>query len=127
MKTKRWLVGLSIAGLLFSGYLSGVKFFSNICALGESCPYFIGLPACYFGFVMYLAITFMVFKEKYKGVFLVSILGILFAGYFVTTELPILFSKGFGAYAMGLPTCAWGLMFYIAISVISFRVNSPKK
>jgi hypothetical protein len=57
MKTKTLIVilfFLALAGLLFSGYLSTVKFFSDTCAFNESCPLFLGYPACFYGFAMYL-------------------------------------------------------------------------
>ncbi|MBM3261389.1 hypothetical protein FJY93_03135 [Candidatus Kaiserbacteria bacterium] len=121
---------LGIGGLLFAGYLSAVKFFSNACALGESCPYFLGYPACYYGFAMYLLITifatFLVTGKMHRrkalaGISIISFLGILFAGYFTVGELPVLFTYGFSAYALGLPTCAWGLVFYVALFLLSMR------
>ncbi len=119
---------LSVAGVLFSGYLSGVKFFTTTCAFNESCPYFWGYPVCYFGFAMFLVITIfstLLLCSKIKkgrgmlGLGVVSFLGIIFAGYFTLLEIPILFAEGFGAYLLGLPTCALGLIFYIAIFVIT--------
>jgi len=119
---------LSIAGVLFSGYLSGVKFFSKTCAFRESCPYFFGYPACYFGFAMFLMLTIfscllfinkLNLKKGLMGLVTVSSLGILFAGYFTLRELPTLFQDGFGAYIFGLPTCALGLLFFITIFILS--------
>lgn len=127
-----WLFMLSIAGLLFAGYLSGVKFFTETCAFNESCPIFLGYPACYFGFVMYLVLTifsFLLFtnrieiKKGTRWTMIVSFLGILFAGYFTLGELPVLFRDGFSAYALVLPTCALGLIFYIAIFVLALKVS----
>ncbi|MCX6741957.1 MAG: hypothetical protein NTX24_02155 [Candidatus Pacearchaeota archaeon] len=46
---------ISIAGLLFSGYLSVSELFSNSCPLG-GCIFVLGLPSCVYGLVMYLAI-----------------------------------------------------------------------
>ena len=120
---------LSIGGLLFSGYLSGVKFFTSVCAFNESCPYFLGYPACYFGFAMFLVITIFSYmflfakvenKKALSGLSVVSFIGILFAGYFTVGELPILFQDGLSAYVLGLPTCALGLVFYIIIFSLSF-------
>lgn len=119
---------LGIAGLLFSGYLSSVKLFSNTCALNESCPYFLGFPACYYGFGMFLIIAVSSFflllphtKRKLALAVLstVSFLGILFAGNFTLQEMPLLLEKGFTAYVLGLPTCAMGLFFYLLIFFIS--------
>jgi len=53
---------LSIAGMLFSGYLSYSELFAKVCALG-SCTSVSGIPACVYGFFMYLI------------VFVISILG----------------------------------------------------
>lgn len=124
----RVILLLSIAGLLFAGYLSTYKLFTSSCALNEPCPYFLGLPACYFGFVMYLALALLsgalVFKKLKEKLALnlilfVSVLGILFAGYFTLGELPVFFEKGFSAYVLGLPTCALGLIFYVLIFCLS--------
>lgn len=123
---------LSILGFWFSGYLSGIKFFSETCAFGESCPYFLGFPACYFGFVMFVLLTAFSFALVFnkiriisgvKNIIGVSVLGILFAGYFTLKEIPLLFQKGFSAYVLGLPTCALGLIFYILIFIIGVSVK----
>lgn len=126
MKKHISILMLSIAGLLFSGFLSAVKFFSNTCALGETCPIFLGLPACYFGFAMYLALAilsvFFVTRKSARirtALISVSGLGIFFAGYFTGKELPRLFAEGIGSFVLGLPTCAWGLLFYVAIFVLT--------
>ena len=126
---------LSIAGLTFSGYLSFYKLINQECALNETCPYFLGFPACYYGFVMYIAITILaatlVFKQlkKVKAlnyILIVSGMGILFSGYFTLPELPILFEKGLSAYALVLPTCALGLIFYILIFSLSAILKFKK-
>jgi len=121
---------LSGAGTLFAGYLSGVKLFSRTCAFGESCPYFLGYPSCYYGLFMYLvmfSVSLCAFLKKTKEPWpaqanaFVSFLGILFAGYFVWLELSLLLSGHPTVYALGLPTCAYGLIFYVAIFCLSVR------
>ncbi len=124
---------LATGGFLFSGYLSGVKFFTETCAFNESCPYFIGYPACYFGFAMFTVIFVLsglhVF-QKINGktaneiVLVTALLGILFAGYYTLIEIPVLFSEGLGAYILGLPTCALGLIFFAVIFGLSVRLRS---
>jgi uncharacterized membrane protein len=57
------IFGISIAGLLFSGYLSYTELFQNICPTG-GCDYMLELPVCIYGFTMYLA------------VFIISLIGI---------------------------------------------------
>lgn len=132
-KSRIALFLIALSGLLFSGYLSGVKFFSETCAFGESCPYFLGYPACYYGFGMYLTlfiITSLLLMRKIdlerarRWVIGVSVLGVCFAGYFTLGELPKLFNEGLTAYVFGLPTCALGLIFYTLILVISVRMRS---
>jgi len=54
---------ISLAGLLFSGYLSYGELFKKSCYIG-GCSTVAGVPACVYGFVMYLL------------VFLVSIAGL---------------------------------------------------
>ncbi len=123
-----WLFVLSLMGVLFSGYLSGVKFFTETCAFNESCPYFLGYPACYFGFAMFLTLfifsTLLMYSSLSKKNSLlvlnvVSFLGVIFAGYFTLGELPVLFEEGLSAYVTGLPTCAMGMIFFFLVLVIS--------
>jgi uncharacterized membrane protein len=130
---------LGVAGMLFAGYMSAVKFLSDTCAFDKPCPYFLGFPACYYGLAMFSAIVFFlvldywhIIQERTAGiaVLAVSALGILFSGYFTLGELPTLFNKGLGAYFFGLPTCAIGLVFYIAIFVMAlmaFMQNNIKE
>ena len=50
------LFWISLAGVLFSGYLSYTEFFQQVCALGGACSTKIfTLPSCVYGFVMYIA------------------------------------------------------------------------
>jgi len=118
------LVLLASAGLLFSGYLSAVNLLSDACAFNEPCPIFLGYPACFYGFAMYLVMFFVTVlgvlgRVGHKKVFLtdgvVSILGILFAGRFVAQEIVQARITG----ALGLSTCAYGLIFYVSIFIVS--------
>ncbi len=54
---------ISIAGLLFSGYLSYSELFMKSCPIG-GCSNLLGFPVCVYGFIMYLL------------VFIISIIGI---------------------------------------------------
>jgi uncharacterized membrane protein len=59
---------ISIAGILFSGYLSYTELFAGFCGasklgMGE-CTNIAQIPACVYGFVMYLS------------VFVISLLGL---------------------------------------------------
>lgn len=121
----------SFCGLLFASYIGGTKFFTDTCAFNESCPYFLGYPACYYGFAMYLilsVLSYLLLTNRWsftvviQKIGVVSFLGILFAGYFTAKELPILFRDGIGAFALVLPTCALGLIFYVLIFVLAIFI-----
>lgn len=47
---------ISLAGVLFSGFLSYTEIFQQVCVFGGSCSTKIfTLPSCVYGFVMYSA------------------------------------------------------------------------
>lgn len=115
---------LTLAGLLFSGYMSGVKLITKSCAFREACPYFLGYPACFYGFAMYFimfAITVCALANSaartaaMKTNTVVSGIGIIFAGSFVVQELMRWATFG----SLGLSTCTYGLIFYLAIFALS--------
>jgi len=120
---------LASAGLLFSGYLSAVNLFSDTCAFKESCPFFLGYPACFYGFAMYLIMFFVTglgvlgrvgYKKAFIADAMVSALGILFAGSFVVQEV----SQARITGTLGLSTCAYGLIFYVLIFITSLAGKS---
>jgi hypothetical protein len=49
------IFGISILGMLFSGYLSYGELIAKACPAG-GCSSMFGLPVCACGFVMYLAV-----------------------------------------------------------------------
>lgn len=122
------LLALSVAGLLFSGYLGGLKLFSDTCAFNETCATFLGYPTCYYGFVMYLLIFGLLLTSRFGkmsvsralyGVAGISFAGILFAGYYSTIELSSLMIGDISGFLLGLPTCAYGFIMYIAIFCVA--------
>ena len=48
------LFWVSLAGALFSGYLSYTEIFQQVCALGTCSTTIFSVPSCVYGFVMYL-------------------------------------------------------------------------
>ena len=123
---KIFFITLTTMGVLFSGYMSGVKLFSKTCAFGETCPLFLGMPACYVGFVLFLSLflvslLFILNKREPKIIsqklLFISFLGVVYSLNFAIPELPKLFKEGFGSYFFGLPTCVMGSIFFIAIFV----------
>lgn len=120
---------LTLAGVLFSGYMSGVKVFSSNCAFDEPCPLFLGFPACYYGFglflIMFGAAIFTFARKLGPGtgritLRVVSLAGILFAGYFVIQEIHRYRAGETAGGALVLPTCAYGLIFFSLIFAVSF-------
>ncbi len=117
---------LSFLGFLFSGYISLTKLLTHSCALREACPYFLGYPACWYGFGMFsiIFITSIVSIHRKTNILywiqlITAVLGVFFAGYFTLPEVTRLI---FGhQYILGLPSCAYGLIFYILIFVFSIK------
>jgi hypothetical protein len=126
---------LGAAGTLFSGYLSLVHALSNRCAFNELCSTFLGYPACYFGFGLFAAILVTSAGAWLAGTqarwpaaldVLLGLGGSLFAAYFFDSELGRWSAEGFEASALGLPTCAYGLAFFVAVLGISLaRLSAP--
>ena len=51
LKTLFWV---SLAGALFSGYLSYTELFQEVCTLGICSTSIFTIPSCVYGFIMYL-------------------------------------------------------------------------
>lgn len=49
------ILGISLVGILFSGYLSYGELIKKTCPL-EGCSYMLGFPVCVYGFIMYLTV-----------------------------------------------------------------------
>ncbi|HTK60159.1 MAG TPA: hypothetical protein VL283_03055 [Candidatus Baltobacteraceae bacterium] len=126
-----WSVALSLGGTLFAGYLSAVKILTKTCAFGEQCPYFLGYPSCWYGFGMFLALLVLSLlgrtgkmgpRQAMQGILGVSILGTIFAGSFVVQEVSGWLAAGnVTFYGFGLPTCVYGLVFYLASLILAAR------
>jgi len=126
MKRINWLLLLSLAGVLFAGYLSYRKFFTSTCALTEGCASFLGLPTCSFGFVLFLLIFIFSCVSLYKGNLLrktimwTSVAGMLFSGYFSVYELffTSLNILNGATYTLLLPSCVYGLVMFVIVFCI---------
>ena len=119
---------LTLMGVLFSGYIVFSRLLTRKCAFGETCPLFLGKPACWYGFAMFsvmfitalLALTRVVNAVKAKRIILgISLIGIVFASQYAFPEFNLLFSGSAPHYQLGLPTCIWGFIFYILIFIVS--------
>lgn len=125
---------LAGGGTLFAGYLTFFNAFTGKCALGEACPYVLGLPACVYGFVVFLALTAVAKLAWWRKVaaswpeqvlVYLSGFGILFAGTLTATEVAGWLASG-RSYALVLPTCFYGLVFYVAVFVLAMRLQQQK-
>jgi len=123
------LLVLSFAGILFAGYLTYEKLFAGICVFSEGCSYFLGLPTCLVGLVLYslifLTLTISLLFKKYyrKIVSIVSFCGILFSGYFSLYEIFLSNINMFNgaSYSLFFPSCFYGFLMFIVVFYISTK------
>lgn len=129
----RWSTLISLGGVLFAGYLTISKLVSQVCPFNEPCPYFLGYPACWYGLglfvLLFLASLLGLFGKSDGTRFAVFIratagVGILFSGSFVVREIINAFRFGLPDYRLLLPTCAYGLLVYIFLFILSHRTLS---
>ncbi len=148
------ILALALAGALFSGYLTFSRLLSGSCPLREPCPVVLGIPACVYGFAMFSIILLLgilgIIYNKYNvkerdedreakkrrkrqekiisWVSAVSGAGVLFALY--TSVKDLFFTPcpgGSCAYSLGLPSCVYGLLVFIAVFVLSRTGKRNKK
>lgn len=134
LTTKHYVMfAFVLAGLLFSGYLSATKLFTDTCAFGSQCPIFLGYPACYTGFIVYLILAVIsviaLIKKSLNRLLLalitgVSLFGVLFSGKLTIAEMSVWFSDGFIAFIKSLPLCSIGLIFYTVIFILSLVIGN---
>jgi len=120
---------LALAGVLFAGYLTYTKLFSGTCALTEDCSYFIGLPTCLFGFLLFTSIFIIsiiaIYSKKHfrRTIGIISFCGILFSGYFSMYEIffaPLNMFNG-ASYSLGLPSCTYGFLMFIIMFAVAMK------
>ena len=118
---------LTLGGVLFSGYLSFYKLLTGNCALNEPCPFFLGHPACWYGFAMFVAMFLIALSARIRNrafrrpvmfTAAISLLGIIFSGSFVWSDVQVWLASA-QSYALILPSCVYGLIFYIVIFALS--------
>lgn len=119
---------LALAGTVFAGYLSAHRLITKECAFNESCPYIFGIPACEIGFCLFLVMfaANLVARLGYLSsvtaldtIFYISLIGVLYAGTLSAKEL---IAEERTKSALILPTCAYGLMVFIALFGLSFAM-----
>ena len=118
---------LALSGAIFAGYLSAVRLLTKECALDRPCPYFLGFPACWVGFIVFLfmlgavALTRMGYLTAMAAPVLAgfSLLGIIFSGYFTLKEVFAWMRSTEVPKKLVLPSCSYGLVFFIVIFFLS--------
>ena len=127
------ILALAFAGACFSGYLSAIKFFTSGCALAVPCPLFLGYPACYFGFVMFVALTLAALpaifgKPHWKWVIGIAAVGTAFAAYFTALETSPLLALFSHFAILAIPSCIVGLAVYLAVLILALieRKRPPR-
>lgn len=134
----KFILAFSTLGFLFSGYLSFVKLFSGSCAFNESCPIFWGIPACWYGFVIFSFLLYFAVRLYQKHIDFIkgmkvtagiSFIGVLFAGTLSLFEILSNTKEGFES-ALGIPTCFMGLVCFMLIfltAVISWSYHHHRR
>lgn len=121
------IVFIALLGTLFAGYLTYQKMFVSVCPLTEGCSYFLGLPTCFYGFVLFalifiLGLASMVSRGHFTdGIRFFAMIGVLFSGYFAIYDLfiaPLNILNG-AVYTLLLPSCVYGLVGFIVITILS--------
>ncbi|MFA6608812.1 MAG: hypothetical protein WCT07_02800 [Candidatus Paceibacterota bacterium] len=118
---------LSFIGTLFALYMALHRLITKVCAFNEECPYFLGYPACYFGLSMFIVMLMISSMSIWLGLEIittkqilmgVSALGIIFAGSYIEEDIRLWLVTG-RKYALVLPSCTYGLIFYAVIFIVS--------
>lgn len=116
---------LSIAGILFAGYMTLQKFISGTCSFGEACPFLWGYPVCLYGLIIFFMLFLATLKllldsndKLAKHIFkYISILGIIYSGYYAYQDIFHPLCRDNCVYQLGLPTCVYGFIVFLAVFV----------
>lgn len=134
------LLGFSLLGVLFSGYLSYNRYFGAAgCAQGFfSCAgngrpvLIIGQPTCIYGFAMFLVIAILTIlairstqpKSLINSSFVLGLIGVLFSIGVASYEL-----WGIDLAFNQLPACVYGFFIFLGIFIASWiarkQVDAP--
>ena len=100
---------LIIVGLAFSGYLT-IGYFGGTCPIAGGCAILLGLPACLYGFVLYL-LALIGFLLAWKGrslklLLVFSLIGVLYAAGVLATD---------AMAGRSLTTCGMGFVVFLLI------------
>jgi len=129
------LIALSIVGILFSGYLSYQNYFSDGCSEtlfscgGDDAVLIFGQPTCIYGLGMYMVVLILSVlalvrdskRPLQKAIFVLGLIGVLFAGSLSVYELFVQDKE-----LASLPACVYGFFIYLAIFIVAWLGLSKK-
>jgi hypothetical protein len=125
------IIFLSVLGAIYSFSLFLPHFLSGSCGFGSVCPMLFSLPICLYGCIGFvvvgtLAISIFFAKDSrtqthlFRSLFWITLLGMLFALYFLIVEL---FTQNcFGnncSFSLGYPSCLYGFFLFFGSFLLS--------
>ncbi|MFA5135666.1 MAG: vitamin K epoxide reductase family protein [Patescibacteria group bacterium] len=123
------ILAIAATGVLFSGYLSYNSLLADGCddaivSCGVEPIEIFGLPTCVYGLAMFAVVAVLaaigIPKERALGllraVLILSVAGVLFAGFLTYYEL-------FVQDAQEFPACGYGLILYVGILIVTLVGN----
>lgn len=127
----------AIAGMALSGYLTYLNYFSDGCRVaiiscGSEPVKIFGLPTCVYGLGMFLIVAILSIillrnndkRSVLKSLFVLSIIGTLFAGSLTYYEIVI-------QEVESLPACVYGGVLYLLILIFSWiaitKLKTPQE
>jgi hypothetical protein len=107
---------------------------SGVCAFEETCPFFLGYPACYTGFALFLSVLMSSGTALLVGATgrwpLVANCALSAAGCALAAKMTVAEVANPLAWhsPMGMPTCAYGFVFFAAVlllTIFAWRSTRP--
>jgi uncharacterized membrane protein len=126
---------LSIAGVLFAGYLTVTKLITGTCSFGESCPFLWNHPVCIYGLIIFFTVMISIISllitpsDRLARRYLLysSILGVLFSAYYSYQEVFNPICGNACIYKLGLPTCIYGFIVFVAVFICVMLYRKKQK
>jgi uncharacterized membrane protein len=125
----KFILGFSIIGVLFAGFLTVTKLLLGVCPLKEPCPILLGYPVCIYGLIFFTTIlisTILLMLRKHekkalKILTFVSVFAVAFSLYYSYTDLFVTCAGRTCEYSLGLPSCVYGLLMYTIIMILAIK------
>lgn len=121
-------IAVSAVGVVYSGYLSYVSLFTGA---GGCESYYFGLPACFYGFVIYLltlvvGVALLLGRRNWRAGLIVAISlgGMVFSAYLTLYVLSL--RSCVSLQVMGVPPCILGLAMYAVVLGLAASLASGR-